>query len=64
MRYDGRIDDIPWMEQDVDTLGYHYYMTPETAQTGIYRFVTAESQEPRKWTWQDYPDLTQMKVFM
>lgn len=63
MRYDGRLDNIPWMEQDVDTMGYHYYMTPETAQTGIYRFATVETKEPRKWTYQDYPDLSKMKVF-
>ena len=63
MRYDGRSDDKPWAEQDIDTIGYHYYMTPETAQTGIYRFVTAEVTEPRKWSYQDYPDLSDMKVF-
>ena len=63
MRYDGRQDNIPWMEQDVDTMGYHYYMTPETAQRGIYRFASAEVTEPRKWTCQDYPDISKMKVF-
>jgi len=63
MRYDGRIDDAPWAEQDIDTIGYHYYMTPEIAQTGIYRFAAAERYEPRKWSYQDYPDLSKMKVF-
>lgn len=63
LRYDGRDDDRPWAEQDVDTLGYHYYMTPETAQTGIYRFASAEVTEPRKWSSDDYPDLSLMKVF-
>lgn len=63
MRYDGRLDNIPWAEQDVDTMGYHYYMTPETAQSGIYRFATAEVTEPRKWSHLDYPDLSKMKVF-
>lgn len=63
MRYDGRSDDKPWVEQDIDTIGYHYYMTPETAQTGIYRFVTSESQEPKRWSYKDYPDLSKMKVF-
>lgn len=63
LRYDGRLDNIPWAEQDIDTLGYHYYMTPETAQTGIYRFCTAEVTEPRNWSYQDYPDLSKMKVF-
>jgi dTDP-4-amino-4,6-dideoxygalactose transaminase len=63
LRYDGREDDLPWAEQDIDTLGYHYYMTPETAQAGIFRFVSAEVTEPRKWSHQDYPDLSNMKVF-
>jgi dTDP-4-amino-4,6-dideoxygalactose transaminase len=63
MRYDGRLDNIPWAEQDIDTVGYHYYMTPEIAQTGIFRYCTAEVTEARKWTYQDYPDLSKMKVF-
>jgi dTDP-4-amino-4,6-dideoxygalactose transaminase len=63
LRYDGREDNLPWAEQDIDTLGYHYYMTPETAQTGIFRFASAEVTEPRKWSHQDYPDLSKMKVF-
>lgn len=63
MRYDGRSDDVPWAEQDVDTDGYHYYMTPEIAQRGIFRFCSAEVTEARKWSYQDYPDLSNMKVF-
>lgn len=63
MRYDGRTDDKPWIEQDVDTIGYHYYMTPETAQKGIYKFASAEVTESRKWSSSDYPDLSTMKVF-
>lgn len=63
LRYDGREDNLPWTEQDIDTLGYHYYMTPETAQTGIFRFASAEVTEPRKWSHQDYPNLSKMKVF-
>jgi len=63
LRYDGREDNLPWAEQDIYTLGYHYYMTPETAQTGIFRFASAEVTEPRKWSHEDYPDLSKMKVF-
>lgn len=63
MRYDGRLDDIPWKEQDVDSIGYHYYMTPETAERGIYKFCTAEVTEPKLWTHEDYPDISKMKVF-
>ena len=63
MSYDGRLPDMPWADQDIDTMGYHYYMTPETAQTGIYRFCTAEVTEPKRWSHLDYPDLRKMEVF-
>lgn len=63
MRYDGRVDDIPWAEQNIDTMGYHYYMTPETAELGLERFKVAEVTEPKKWSWKNYPDLTTMRVF-
>ena len=63
MRYDGRVDDIPWAEQNIDTIGYHYYMTPETAELGIERFKEAETKEAKKWSWRNYPDLKTMKVF-
>lgn len=63
MRHDGRDPDVLWADQDVDTMGYHYYMTPETAQTGIYRFCAAEVKPARKWSYLDYPDVSKMKVF-
>jgi dTDP-4-amino-4,6-dideoxygalactose transaminase len=66
MRYDGRdvsIRALPWSEQDIDTMGYHYYMTPETAQLGLERINESISKEPKKWSWKDYPDLRTMKVF-
>ena len=28
MSYDGRLPNIPWRDQDIDTFGLHYYMTP------------------------------------
>jgi len=63
MSYDGRLPGVPWAEQDIDMLGYHYYMTPETAQLGIEKFKTVVDQSPKIWTDKDYPDLSQMKVF-
>jgi len=63
MRYDGRLDDIPWKEQNIDTMGYHYYMTPETAELGLEKFKTAEISEAKEWSWKDYPNLKTMKVF-
>ena len=63
MSYDGRLPDVPWAEQDVDMLGYHYYMTPETAQLGVEKFKTAVTQKPKIWTDKDYPRLVDMKIF-
>ena len=62
--YDGRHRDAPWAEQDVDCLGYHYYMTPETAQLGLDKLSTAIHTTPRAWSWQDYPDLRRMPIFV
>lgn len=63
MSYDGRLPGIPWREQDIDTMGYHYYMTPDTAALGLQKLPKAIATEPRKWTVNDWPDLTQMKIF-
>jgi dTDP-4-amino-4,6-dideoxygalactose transaminase len=63
MSYDGRIPNIPWREQNIKSIGYHYYMTPETADLGIKKLPDAISKEPRKWTISDWPDLTNMDVF-
>lgn len=64
MSYDGRIPNIPWREQNVETIGYHYYMTPETAQMGLNKLPQSIEIEPRKWKYEDWPDLTKMSVFI
>ena len=63
MVYDGREPNVPWREQNIDTIGYHYYMTPETAQLGINKFTEAIHEEPRRWVLNDWPDLTKMEIF-
>ncbi len=63
MAYDGRIPGIPWRDQDIDTMGYHYYMTPETASLGLEKLQDAIDTKPRQWVYTDWPDLTQMKIF-
>ena len=63
MSYDGRLPNIPWRDQDIDTLGYHYYMTPEIAQLGLDKLPKAIETAPRQWVVTDWPDLTQMKIF-
>ena len=61
MAYDGRADDKPWAEQNIKQIGYHYYMTPETAELGIEKLKTATSD--KLWTSEDYPYLPSMEVF-
>lgn len=63
MSYDGRDPLVPWRDQNIDTVGYHYYMTPETAKLGIDKFQEATITQPRKWSYLDYPDLSQMEIF-
>ena len=63
MSYDGRLPDIPWRNQNIDMMGYHYYMTPEVAQKGLEKFEDAKKKEPRKWILEDWPDLTKMDIF-
>ena len=63
MSYDGRTPDIPWREQNIKSIGYHYYMTPETAQLGLDKLPEAIKIKPRKWSIADWPDLQQMDVF-
>lgn len=63
MSYDGRLPNTPWRNQNIEVYGYHYYMTPETAQLGLDKLEIAINTPPRQWTINDWPDLTQMKVF-
>ena len=63
MSYDGRLPVIPWREQNISTVGYHYYMTPETAKLGLEKLPSAIETKPRQWVVSDWPDLTKMEVF-
>ena len=63
MSYDGRLPNIPWRDQDIDTVGFHYYMTPETAQLGLNKLQTAIDTPPRQWVVTDWPDLTELQIF-
>jgi len=63
MSYDGRDPEIPWREQDITTRGYHYYMTPETAQLGLSKVQVAIATKPRQWVLEDWPDVSNMRVF-
>lgn len=63
MKYDGRSPDRAWTEQDIKIHGYHYYLTPEMAQTGLDRLPDAILTRPKSWSYLDYPYLPNMSVF-
>jgi len=63
MSYDGRSPNESWSVQNIKTLGYHYYMTPETAELGLKKLPEAIKRKPKRWVHTDWPDLTTMDVF-
>jgi len=63
MSYDGRIPNIPWRDQDIDTVGYHYYMQIETAQLGLDKLPEAIATKPKQWKVTDWPNVSKFKVF-
>ena len=63
MTHDGREPNILWRDQNIKNIGYHYYMTPETAELGLKKINDAKNKKPRKWKMQDWPDLRNMEIF-
>ena len=63
MSYDGRLPGIPWREQNISMIGFHYQMIPETAALGLEKLPSAIEAQPSQWEYTDWPDLTKMKVF-
>jgi len=63
MSYDGRNNDLPWLDQDIEQIGYHYYMTPESAEYGLFKFYEVKDNTPKIWSYQDYPNLSELTVF-
>ena len=63
MSYDGRLPNIPWRDQNINLMGYHYYMTPETAKLGLQKLDNAINTTPKPCVITDWPDLTKMDIF-
>jgi|TARA_B110000858_G_scaffold173349_1_gene205095 dTDP-4-amino-4,6-dideoxygalactose transaminase len=61
LAYDGRYGDTAWKDQDISTIGYHYYMTPETATEGLKKLP--HTMSTKTWSYNDYPDLNTYSVF-
>ena len=66
-RFDGREEGVAPKDQKDWQLGYHAYMSPETAAAGLVRLASLpRHNDPLPWgpgTTSDYPDLSQMDIF-
>ena len=63
LSHDGRYGQDNWASMNISSVGYHYYMTPETAQLGLEKLPDAIEKIPTSWSWLDYPNLSSMEVF-
>lgn len=65
IRYDGRSihSGVMYVDDDVTELGYHYYMTPETAAVGLSIFNQKKDLPAKIVTQADYPDIRKFTYF-
>lgn len=61
-RFDGRREGVAPDEDTFDMLGWHCYMTPETAAEGLVRLSLLPRNNPDLPN-DDYPDLSKFEVF-
>ena len=65
IRYDGRSihSGVMYVDDDVTELGYHYYMTPETAMMGLNVFNEKKDWPTKVITQADYSDIRKFTYF-
>ena len=65
MRYDGRsiYEGVLHKDEKITEIGYHYYMTPESAQVGLEIFERKKNVLPKIIGADDYRSLTEFDVF-
>ena len=61
VRFDGRTEGVDPKDDDI-IMGYHCYMSPETAAQGLMRLSLLPLHNPDLPN-SDYPDLSRMEVF-
>ena len=65
LRYDGRSihSGVMYLDDDITELGYHYYMTPETAAVGLDIFNIKKDRPAKTVSCVDYPDIRKFTYF-
>lgn len=61
-RFDGRTEGIAPKDDTFDVLGWHAYMSPETAAHGLMNLSVLPKDNPDLPN-DEYPDLSQMEIF-
>ena len=61
--YDGRHRGKAWKQDQIEILGYHYYMTPEDAARGLMLFDKVKDNSHVPGSHLDYPDISKFPVF-
>jgi dTDP-4-amino-4,6-dideoxygalactose transaminase len=61
--HDGRTPGINFIDDTIDMLGYHYYMTPEDAARGILLMDKTADYNEDSGNQDSYSDLSQLSVF-
>jgi len=62
-RYDGRDLTKNHADDQINEIGYHYYMTPEDAALGIQLFDKHKNDAAKIWTNEDYVPLIKYNIF-
>jgi len=64
MTYDGRVrNNLPFWEQEIDTVGYHYYMPPMLAKIGLENFDKVKDAPVKAKNWDWYRDVSKYPIF-
>jgi len=62
--YDGRDLQLPYDHPaHVESIGWHFYMTPEDAARGIWLMDRIPEKNPDMMDWSHYPDVREWPVF-
>ena len=64
MAYDGRArTDVAWWKQEIDVVGYHYYLSPSKAELGMKNFDAVKDAQVKEKNWDYYRDISNYPIF-
>ena len=64
MAYDGRArTDVAWWKQEIDVVGYHYYLSPSKAELGLKNFDAVKDAQVKEKNWDYYRRIDDYPIF-